>query len=97
MCKAPGQLQCYEAMLPVQGSAQQMQRDEAANLWCHLGLLIGLGVQPAQGLQVTQVVMLRQVVGQVDHLVVAPLRRHHHTPDLLHLRVVRWTHAIKVP
>lgn len=40
--------------------------------------------------------MVGQVVGQVYGLVSAPLRRHDNTPDLLHLRVVRWAHSIKV-
>ena len=51
----------------------------------HLWQLVGLGVQPSQGLEIVQVVVLRQAGGQVDHLVVAPLRRHHNGPNLLHL------------
>lgn len=41
-----------------------------------------------------EVLVLREEVGQVDGLVCAPLRYHHHTADLLHLWVVRWTHSI---
>ena len=52
----------------------------------HLGELIGLGVDPAQWLQVCQVVMLWQARRQVHNLVVAPLRRHDDCSDLLHLQ-----------
>ena len=40
--------------------------------------------------------MLGEEVGEVDGLVGAPLRHHHHTPDLLHLGVVRGTHPVQV-
>ena len=40
--------------------------------------------------------MLWEEVGEVDRLVCPPLRNYHHTPDLLHLRVVRGTHSIQV-
>lgn len=41
--------------------------------------------------------MLREEVGQVDGLVCAPLRDHHHTADLFHLWVVWWTYSIQIP
>ena len=43
-----------------------------------------------------EVLMLGEEVGEVDGLVGAPLRHHHHTPNLLHLGVVRGTHPVQV-
>ena len=43
-----------------------------------------------------EVLMLGEEAGEVDGLVGAPLRDHHHTPDLLHLGVVWGTHTIQV-
>jgi hypothetical protein len=63
----------------------------------HLRALVWLCVQPTQWLQVPQQLMVWQRCGQVDLLVVAPLGGHHNGADLLHLRVVRRTHAIHVP
>ncbi len=40
--------------------------------------------------------MLGEEVGQVYRLVGPPLRDHHHTPNLLHLRIVRRTHTVQV-
>ena len=42
-----------------------------------------------------EVLVLWEEVGEVDCLVCPPLRNHHHTPDLLHLRVVWGTHSIQ--
>ncbi len=56
----------------------------------HLRQLVGLGVQPAEGLQVGQVVVLRQRRRQPHALVVPMLRRHHDRPDLLDLRGASW-------
>ena len=71
-------------------------RGLATDLRRHLGLLIGLRVQPPKGLQIPQVLVLRQRAGQVDLLVVAPLGRDDHTADLLDLRVVWRAHAVQV-
>ena len=62
-------------------------------LWRHLGELIGLGVDPAQRFQLTQVVMIWQLLRKVHKLVIAPLWHHHGTPDLLHLhhRCALWS------
>ena len=62
----------------------------------HLGLLIGLRVQPPQGLQIPQILMLRQRAGQVHLLVIAPLGRDDHTTDLLDLGVVWRAHTVQV-
>ena len=43
-----------------------------------------------------EVLVLGEEAGEVDGLVGAPLRHHHHTPDLLHLGVVRGTHPVQV-
>ena len=43
-----------------------------------------------------EVLVLGQQGREVDGLVRAPLRNHHHTPDLLHLRVVRRAHSVQV-
>lgn len=43
-----------------------------------------------------EVLMLGQLAGQVHSLVSAPLRHHHNTTDLLHLRVVWRAHPIEV-
>mmetsp|Transcript_30628 Transcript_30628/g.47993 ORF Transcript_30628/g.47993 Transcript_30628/m.47993 type:complete len:339 (-) Transcript_30628:199-1215(-) len=53
-----------------------------------LGQLVGLRVHPAKGLQVLQILVVWQLVGQGDTLVVAKLRRHHDTSNLLHSWVV---------
>mmetsp|Transcript_62206 Transcript_62206/g.196851 ORF Transcript_62206/g.196851 Transcript_62206/m.196851 type:complete len:1067 (-) Transcript_62206:4174-7374(-) len=58
--------------------------------------LVGLRVDPPQGLQVLQVVVLREGARQVHRRVVAPLGRHRNAPDLLHLGVVRGRHAVHV-
>ncbi len=73
-----------------------MLRGLEADLWRHLGLLIGLRVQPSKGLQIPQVFMLRQRAGQVHLLVIAPLGRDDHTANLLDLRVVWGAHAVQV-
>ena len=62
----------------------------------HLGLLIGLRVQPPQGLQIPQVLVLSQRAGQVHLLVVAPLGRDDYTANLLDLRVIWRANAIQV-
>mmetsp|Transcript_100977 Transcript_100977/g.289830 ORF Transcript_100977/g.289830 Transcript_100977/m.289830 type:complete len:466 (-) Transcript_100977:385-1782(-) len=59
-------------------------------------LLVGLSVDPAQGLQVSEVVVVRELSGQRDGVVVAHLRHHHHATDLLHLRIVRRRDTIQV-
>ena len=61
---------------------------EEVHLCCHLGELVWLGVDPSKGLHVCQVVVLWQIGGQVDDLVVAPLRWHDDRPDLLDLHHV---------
>ena len=43
-----------------------------------------------------EVVVRGQQVGQVYHLMGAPLRRHDDAADLFHLRIVRWAHAVQV-
>lgn len=43
-----------------------------------------------------EVLMTRQLVGQVDSLVSSPLWHHDDAADLLHLGVVWWTGAIQV-
>ena len=48
-------------------------------------LLIGLRVDPAEGLEVVEVLVLGQHRGQVHGLVGAPLRGQHDATDLLHL------------
>ena len=50
-----------------------------------LRLLIGLRVDPAEGLEVVEVLVLGQHRGQVHGLVGAPLRGQHDATDLLHL------------
>mmetsp|Transcript_21771 Transcript_21771/g.52020 ORF Transcript_21771/g.52020 Transcript_21771/m.52020 type:complete len:264 (-) Transcript_21771:6449-7240(-) len=65
-------------------------------LRAHLGQLVGLRVHPPERLEVAQVLVLREGRRQVNVLVVAPLRRHDHAPDLLHLWVVRRAHAVEV-
>mmetsp|Transcript_13958 Transcript_13958/g.40458 ORF Transcript_13958/g.40458 Transcript_13958/m.40458 type:complete len:470 (-) Transcript_13958:5660-7069(-) len=62
----------------------------------HLRQLVWLRVQPAERLQVGQVVVLREARRQVYLLVVAPLRRHHDAADLLDLRVVGRADAVHV-
>ena len=59
--------------------------------------LVGLGVEPAEGLQVFQVVVLRERGGKVHLRVVAPLRRHDDAPNLLDLGVIGRRHAVHVP
>ena len=58
--------------------------------------LVRLRVHPAERLQVFEVLVLRQLDGQVDRLVRSPLRRHHDAANLLHLRIVRRTDAVQV-
>lgn len=53
-------------------------------------------MNPAERLHLLEVLVLRQLVWQVYSLVSAPLGRHHDTPDLLHLRVVRRAVAVEV-
>ena len=43
-----------------------------------------------------EVLMSRQLIGQVDSLMRSPLRHHDDTANLLHLGVVRGTGAIEV-
>ena len=43
-----------------------------------------------------EVLMLREEVGEMDGLVGPPLWHHHHTPNLLHLRVVWRTNSIQI-
>ena len=50
-----------------------------------LRLLIGLRVDPAEGLEVVEVLVLGQHRGQVNGLVGTPLRRQHDATDLLNL------------
>ena len=50
-----------------------------------LRLLIGLRVDPAERLEVVEVLVLGQHRGQVHGLVGAPLRGQHDATDLLHL------------
>ena len=59
---------------------------EGKYLSSHLRELIGLRMDPAQRLQICQVVMLWQAGGQVHNLMVAPLRRHDDGSNLLHLQ-----------
>ena len=54
-------------------------------LGSHLGKLIGLGMDPAQWLQLSQVVMVWQLLRKMHQLVITPLRHHDRTPDLLDL------------
>lgn len=58
--------------------------------------LIRLRVNPPKRLHLLEVLVLRQSVGQVDRLMGAPLWHQRYAPDLLHLRVVRWTDSIQV-
>ena len=58
--------------------------------------LVGLRVHPAERLQILQVLVLRQLIGQVNRLVRAPLRRHHDAADLLHLRIIRRADSVQV-
>ena len=37
-----------------------------------------------------------QDVRHMHHLMRAPLRWHHNTTNLFHLRIVRWTHSVQV-
>lgn len=55
----------------------RLRRAEKFDLCRHLQQLVGLGVDPPQGLQVIQVLVLRQRCGQIDGLVSAMLRHHH--------------------
>mmetsp|Transcript_8139 Transcript_8139/g.19407 ORF Transcript_8139/g.19407 Transcript_8139/m.19407 type:complete len:378 (-) Transcript_8139:6017-7150(-) len=59
-------------------------------------LLVRLRVDPAQWLQVTQVIMVGQLLRQRHIAVRANLRHHDHAPNLLHLGVVRRRNAIEV-
>ena len=59
--------------------------------------LVGLRVQPSERFQILQVLVLGKRGGQIHLRVVAPLRRHHHASNLLHLRVVRRADAVHVP
>eukprot|EP00123_Amoebidium_parasiticum_P018098 comp24100_c1_seq1/m.43518 comp24100_c1_seq1/g.43518 ORF comp24100_c1_seq1/g.43518 comp24100_c1_seq1/m.43518 type:complete len:303 (+) comp24100_c1_seq1:521-1429(+) len=63
-------------------------------LWCQLGQLIWLGVDPAQWLKVLEVLVLRQTPRKVHLLVCAPLRDHNNGPDLVDLRVVWGVHPV---
>lgn len=58
--------------------------------------LIRLRVEPAQRLQVVQELVLGQRCGQMYLLMRSPLRRHHYTANLLHLRIVGRAHAVHV-
>mmetsp|Transcript_100146 Transcript_100146/g.251031 ORF Transcript_100146/g.251031 Transcript_100146/m.251031 type:complete len:442 (+) Transcript_100146:99-1424(+) len=75
---------------------RQHSRMERHILRAQVRLLVRLRVDPAQGLQVAEVVVVRQLLREGDRVVVADLRHHHHASDLLHLRVVRWRDAIQV-
>eukprot|EP00958_Prasinococcus_capsulatus_P015981 scaffold1754_cov355-Prasinococcus_capsulatus_cf.AAC.3 len=65
-------------------------------VWRQLWALVGLRMDPAQRLQVLEVLVLGQLLGEHNKLVRAALRRHHYAPDLLDLRVVRRGHAIQI-
>ena len=49
---------------------------------------VGLGVEPAEGFEVLQVVVLGERRREVDLGVVPPLRGHHDAPNLLNLGVI---------
>mmetsp|Transcript_98960 Transcript_98960/g.262867 ORF Transcript_98960/g.262867 Transcript_98960/m.262867 type:complete len:658 (-) Transcript_98960:4864-6837(-) len=68
---------------------------------CHIlraqvRLLVGLRVDPAQRLQVPQVIMVGQLARERHRVVRPNLRNHDHAPDLLHLRVIRRRDAIEI-
>mmetsp|Transcript_63136 Transcript_63136/g.136700 ORF Transcript_63136/g.136700 Transcript_63136/m.136700 type:complete len:725 (-) Transcript_63136:4486-6660(-) len=72
-----------------------------AGVECHVlraevRLLVGLRVDPAERLQVAEVVVVRQLLRQRHRVVRADLRHHDHAPDLLHLGVVRRRDAVEV-
>ena len=68
----------------------------ATCLWRELRQFIGLGVNPAKGLELTQVLVLWQSLGHVDSLMRAPLRWHDNAPNLLDLTIVRRRDAVEV-
>mmetsp|Transcript_59082 Transcript_59082/g.126987 ORF Transcript_59082/g.126987 Transcript_59082/m.126987 type:complete len:290 (-) Transcript_59082:3391-4260(-) len=63
-----------------------------AQVW----LLAGLRVDPAQGLEIPQVIVVRQLLRKRHRVVRPNLRHDDHTPNLLHLRVVRRRNAVQV-
>lgn len=65
-------------------------------LWGQLGQLVRLGVDPAQGLELPQVLVLGQALGQLHPLVGAALGPHHDAADLLHLGVVHGAGPVQV-
>mmetsp|Transcript_67280 Transcript_67280/g.140140 ORF Transcript_67280/g.140140 Transcript_67280/m.140140 type:complete len:207 (+) Transcript_67280:487-1107(+) len=65
-------------------------------LRCKLGELVGLRVHPAQRLQVLEVLVLWELVGERDALVVAKLRGHDDAADLLDGGVVRGGDPVEV-
>mmetsp|Transcript_107680 Transcript_107680/g.314837 ORF Transcript_107680/g.314837 Transcript_107680/m.314837 type:complete len:229 (+) Transcript_107680:412-1098(+) len=59
-------------------------------------LLVGLRVDPAQGLQIPQVIVVRQLLRQRHRVMRTNLRHHDHAPDFLHLRVIWRGDAVEV-
>jgi len=54
-------------------------------------------MHPPQRFQVAEIIVVWQVMRDVHHLMVAPLRRHYHAPNLFYLGVVWWGDAVQVP
>mmetsp|Transcript_39335 Transcript_39335/g.83813 ORF Transcript_39335/g.83813 Transcript_39335/m.83813 type:complete len:1257 (-) Transcript_39335:3240-7010(-) len=75
---------------------RQHLRMESHILGAEVRLLVRLGVDPAEGLQVPQMVVVRQLRRQGHASVVAHLGNHHHASDLLHLRIVRRRNTVEV-
>mmetsp|Transcript_25456 Transcript_25456/g.58664 ORF Transcript_25456/g.58664 Transcript_25456/m.58664 type:complete len:229 (+) Transcript_25456:148-834(+) len=65
-------------------------------LGAQVRLFMWLRVDPTKWFKITQVIMIRELLRQRDTVVRADLGHHHHAPDFLHLRVIRWGDTIQV-
>jgi hypothetical protein len=86
-----------DSLLPVPGAVLShdfsVRRDILRR---ELGQLVWLRVHPSKGLHFLKILVARKLVGEVDCLMGAPLRRHHDATNFLHLRVIGRADSIQV-